>query len=424
MAIGHVNPEGDGTVALTPSGSGNHWSNILVDAAYRQPSSHFSGQYDPANYESGGSSPAYVTDEYLMGTISGVSAVSSVKIWIWVSGAGGGESFEVSVFLGGSYQTPQSDFGAGAWKSFEFTGSWTQSDLDALKVKVGLQSDYGSFLVAMYAEITYTEAGGPPTGGTITRDGDYLVHKFTSSGTFNTNGATLDCRVFVQAGGGGGAGGAKGGGGGAGGQLEKASHSVTGSVAVTVGAGGDGGVAAYDSGDTGEDSAFGALIADGGGGGGQSELGGATGFPGGSAGGAGGDLGGTGASATQGTVDGATGYGEDGGDSDGTAGGGGGGAGAPGGDGASSTPGAGGTGRACDITGSSVTYGAGGPGVATTAIGSAGAANTGDGGAAGGTGVDGFDGGSGVVIVRYYSPLGAVARRGFGPRIGSRQPLF
>ena len=78
------------------------------------------------------------------------------------------------------------------------------------------------------------------TGGTIYDDGTYLWHTFTSSGTFNTNGANISSLDYLIVGGGGSGGGGTslGGGGGAGGYLSGTLSNQSGSFTITVGAGG------------------------------------------------------------------------------------------------------------------------------------------------------------------------------------------
>ena len=62
--------------------------------------------------------------------------------------------------------------------------------------------------------VDYIEA----TGGTVTTDGDYKVHTFNSSGTFQVTATPADATVqLLQIAGGGGGGRRRGGGGGAGG---------------------------------------------------------------------------------------------------------------------------------------------------------------------------------------------------------------
>jgi len=85
------------------------------------------------------------------------------------------------------------------------------------------------------------------TGGTITTDGDFKVHTFTSSGTFTISSVegVGEVRILVVGGGGGGAYQA-GGGGGAGGFTEGKYILTAGTYAVTIGSGGTGKSAAAD----------------------------------------------------------------------------------------------------------------------------------------------------------------------------------
>lgn len=87
------------------------------------------------------------------------------------------------------------------------------------------------------------------TGGTITTDGDYKIHTFTSSGTFTVSAISGNAPVQVQVlivGGGGGGGFYLGGGGGGGAMLETFVNMTGASYTVTVGGGGN----AIDSGYT------------------------------------------------------------------------------------------------------------------------------------------------------------------------------
>lgn len=252
------------------------------------------------------------------------------------------------------------------------------------------------------------------TGGTITQDGDYKVHTFTASGDFEITSGSGNVEYLIVGGGGAtpasmAASNAQGGGGG--GRVIEGQASLSVAIfPVVVGAGGTTG--------NGSDSSFNSITAIGGGvGGGYTTDGG----DGGSGGGAPGN------SNSPGVAVGSTGYGNDGGGNSGSGyAGGGGGAGAVGVAGEFAKAGDGGDGIASSITGSSVYYGGGGGGGMGTNIGSggvgglggggngatypstdaqAGAANTG--GGAGGCRANqttGAAGGSGVVIVRYYSP--------------------
>lgn len=269
----------------------------------------------------------------------------------------------------------------------------------------------------------YIEVGAPfivATGGTITTDGDFKIHTFTSSGSFViTSGVGLVDSLVIAGGGGGGNGdvgnstGGGGGGGGAGGVLYTspgASYSA-GTYTVTIGAGG----AANTNG---SNSVFDTLTAIGGGYGGHQSVNSGNGNTGGSGGGGEQNSGGAGGAGTAG-------QGNTGGNPNvsGSAGGGGGGAGSAGGNGATlGVGGAGGNGAMNSISGASVTYasgGGGGEGGATGTGGTAPAGGGGNGGSVGGNGsaatantggggggagnqsATGGAGGSGIVVVRY-----------------------
>ena len=262
------------------------------------------------------------------------------------------------------------------------------------------------------------------TGGTVTTDGNYKVHSFTSSGTFQvtTVGDVGTVEYLVVAVGVGGSDDSSsswgGGGGGAGGYLANTAYSVSAqSYTVTVGAGG-----AMDV--DGSDSVFGSVTSDGGGRGGKnggSTYGSWVGGNGGSGGGGSGGFNTTGGTATAG-------QGNDGGSgwaNPGQAGGGGGGAGQAG-QGEQNNHNTGGDGLQNDITGTN-TYYAGGGGAGSSMGGSgdpenpggqggggtgssrnngtdatAGGVNLGGGGGGGSyqTSSTSGSGGSGIVIIR------------------------
>lgn len=256
------------------------------------------------------------------------------------------------------------------------------------------------------------------TGGTITTDGDYKVHTFTSSGTFTVTSGSGNVQVLVVAGGGSG-GGSTAGGGGAGGLIYKSAYAVTAqSYTLTVGAGGAQ-AAQLQPGNNGQNSVFGSITANGGGGGGftTNTSGGGAGLNGGSGGGGAEYLS---HSYTNGM--GTAGQGNNGGTygTDIYPGGGGGGAGTPGFAPTSSQSGNGGTGLAYSISGLSIYYaggggggsynlggiggiGGGGAGTSNGTAGTAGTANTGGGGGGGWSysGGIGGAGGSGIIIIRY-----------------------
>ena len=275
------------------------------------------------------------------------------------------------------------------------------------------------------------------TGGTITTYSGYKVHTYNygDNMAFNVTTAGSIDYLFV-AGGGGGGNHAGGGGGGAGGMVVHTDFATAvGNYTVVVGAGGTGGTTSSTTpGTDGGDSSInvsGTTTADGGGGAHYAAAG-TTGGSGGGGGGAGSNAGGTGTGNTGGTVDAAGNWGNDGGASYASQmrAGGGGGASAVGGAGTSTHGGAGGAGLANSFrTGSNVTYAGGGGGGTHDSPGTGGAGGSGGGGdgapysssAAGGSaGTDGlggggggaggangviadagFDGGNGIVVIRY-----------------------
>lgn len=278
--------------------------------------------------------------------------------------------------------------------------------------------------------------GLPATGGYATLKGDYVVHKFTSSGVFEVRDASglTELEVLVVAGGGGG-GMSPGSGGGGGGVLHSQSLTLQAQqYAVTVGLGGARAGVNYALAANGGDSSFGDLLVAKGGAGGKGQsfahLNGGYNYP----------AGGSGAGGCKhsnlGTL-GTSGQGHNGGrgsDNDRFGAGGGGGAGGPGGDTNATHGGDGGVGKAFNISGTMTYYaggggggihhgadeydynggkgGLGGGGDASRSFyaeGVPGLPNTGGGGGGGvhsepgGTAPPGGSGGSGIVIVRYHA---------------------
>ena len=288
--------------------------------------------------------------------------------------------------------------------------------------KTGLErTEIEVIYVPKYSPITYPLVIDPTwvaiDGHWIdsTSNATHTVEMWNATGTTNWTlpvGVT-SVEYLVIAGGGAGAGNNwDGGGGGAGGFWGGTLTGLTGSQTVNVGAGGSG--RTNLPGLNGTSSTFSNITAIGGGGGGTN-----AGIVGGSGGGGGGDAG-SGAA----TVDAA--HGNKGGNAASNSAGGGGGAGGVGGNGnANSNGGIGGIGKNNSIIGISTCYAGGGGGAAyyvaggtATCGGGAGVtganngvnatANTGGGGGGGngngGTSIGGY-GGSGIVIIKYLTPL-------------------
>lgn len=306
----------------------------------------------------------------------------------------------------------------------------------------GTKFRYGRALIICVASGEYRVTGdirkvvSASGGNSVTSDALYYYHTFTSNGTFTVTGATgIICDYLVVAGGGGGGGGENqngygggGGGGGAGGLISRQSKLITpNSYPVVIGGGGGGGASgstntASSGGYGSNTTAFGETAVGGGAGGAENA---GQGYAGGSGGGMGGD-GSSGATIGTGTPA----QGNQGAAGDYRCGAGGGGSGGIGvrpanayhaGDGGPGVVwlnggiyagggggGAGGTDQAG--FGGLGGYGGGGNGSRNGPstgwaghVPTAGGANSGGGGGAAGAGVNvnGYSGGSGIVIVRY-----------------------
>jgi hypothetical protein len=266
------------------------------------------------------------------------------------------------------------------------------------------------------------------TGGSITYSGDYTIHTFTTSGTFEITSGSGVVEYLIIAGGGSGGGqgavatGEGGAGGGAGGYLEGSFTRGVNTYTVTVGAGGIAETVSGALGNAGGNSVFDTITSTGGGGGaGDNSINGAVGGSGG---------GGTTTGASKGV--GGAGTGSEGfaggaGDTDNASwrgSGGGGGSSAVGLVPTTGQGGDGGAGTSSSITGSAViraggggghigggTAGVGGTGgggdSSTSGSGTDATVNTGSGG--GGAGYSASSlvsgaGGSGIVIIRYAPP--------------------
>ncbi|MDO8269232.1 MAG: hypothetical protein Q7T54_01010 [Candidatus Levybacteria bacterium] len=113
-------------------------------------------------------------------------AVTSVTVYIYdqsaTTPAGGGttDSISLSIYMGGAYQTNQDVTPAilsWGWQSATFTGTWTQNDIDNMRIRV-IRNKLGSGnpsaqsdnlqIAAAYATVTYNYSPMPPK---ITQEG-------------------------------------------------------------------------------------------------------------------------------------------------------------------------------------------------------------------------------------------------------------
>lgn len=290
------------------------------------------------------------------------------------------------------------------------------------KLKVNInQVDFYEYATDLLAGTNYLSNGTTlATGGTITTDGDYTVHRFLLADSGTNFVSAVSGTVEVLAVGGGGGSTQWDGGGGGGGSVENNTSLIigAGSYLVTVGDGGTAG-GTGSAGNKGGNSVFSTITAYGGGGGGGGYPAPVDATSGGSGGGAGEGWGANRSGAAAGS---GSNVNSGGGAVPTWSAGGGGGAGGVGHTGDSQGYGAGdgGDGIGYDTSGSHVHYGGGGGGGnyngrtglgvdgggngGTNGVGgTAGTSGTGGGAGGGGEGVAGAKGGSGVVYIRYLT---------------------
>lgn len=103
-------------------------------------------------------------DEFTMSDVdTGGGSVSSIKIWAYgKAGSGGTEIIEADISLDdGSTWEGYQDLDVGtsfSWKSVEFTGTWSDADIDKLQVRLRgtMAGGINANVAAMYANVTYS----------------------------------------------------------------------------------------------------------------------------------------------------------------------------------------------------------------------------------------------------------------------------
>lgn len=153
-AVGYVDPDGDGsTVTWDCAGPScpTTYNYVQVNDSVRQPSAP-----DTTEYLTGLSDDI---DEYDMETISGVESVSQIMVWVYGKSDQEWDDYdlELNIYVDGSWQTAENVnlTTSYQWLNATFTGSWDQTDLDNLQVRVQYTGPWEASVAAVYAEITY-----------------------------------------------------------------------------------------------------------------------------------------------------------------------------------------------------------------------------------------------------------------------------
>jgi len=150
MTVDFCDPNGTNTGEWQYTGSSTHHEN--VDDAIRQPTNP--NLDDNNNYADGDQSDI---EDYSFTSLT-VTEVTSVRIW-YMGGNAYAHMPEVRIYMGGWTAQQTADL-AGVWRSLIFNGTWSQEDLNGLRVEWQAPSTIDKFevgfLYAVYAEVTYT----------------------------------------------------------------------------------------------------------------------------------------------------------------------------------------------------------------------------------------------------------------------------
>ena len=150
----YCDPNGDGTIQWgIGGGESTHWESILSTTRYPDNP----GTSTQINVVDGDES---VVDNINMGSISEVKEVTKVKAWIY-----GNQNCvndpTINLYMDGWEGAKTMDLSAGDdWFSYEWTGSWSQAQLDGMVIKFTAPSAIGElegvWVYTLYCEVTYS----------------------------------------------------------------------------------------------------------------------------------------------------------------------------------------------------------------------------------------------------------------------------
>lgn len=202
-----IDPNGDGTITGWTSTGANYYTEI--DEATRQPTAPTTTDY--IQKTGGGTGTAYMR----MNSITGVSTVSSITVWVYhndglASGRTSVRLYDDNESTTRSAQTTLTNRTSNTWDSATFGSlSLTQSQLDTLSIqiqtsKVGGGSNPTITTYAMYADVTYTAGPAYEQSGyrlfnnsNSTNVGSALAGA-NSAGSLGANGAQFRARILLH----------------------------------------------------------------------------------------------------------------------------------------------------------------------------------------------------------------------------------
>jgi prepilin-type N-terminal cleavage/methylation domain-containing protein len=157
-----VRPDGDADVNWSATGS-PHYAQINEQAqAPTQGGPANAGGADTADAVSADAAQNGAVESFDMQTRSGVAAVTQVDVWAYCRADGAGDA-SVDIYLPSTGWQPLQELNAGGgweWRQVRWVGSWTQADLDQLRVRfTALTPASGNTvqIAALYALVSWSK---------------------------------------------------------------------------------------------------------------------------------------------------------------------------------------------------------------------------------------------------------------------------
>jgi len=153
MATDYVDPNFTNTAQWAGSTGTPH--HLQVDDAVRQPGNPGTATY--VRYQDGDEND---DEDYSFSTLT-VASVSSVRVWFYIATRTITEDCWIRIYMGGWTGQLRLDFTQTGvkWYSLLFSGTWTQADLNGLRVEYAAPPSIGKTnngtLYCTYCEITY-----------------------------------------------------------------------------------------------------------------------------------------------------------------------------------------------------------------------------------------------------------------------------
>ncbi len=153
-----------GQIFSDPTGvSSNNWENGTwsnVDNGIRQP------DVNGITLDSMDDGLTGVAVFNMSNVVMGTDLTTAILVWIYAKGEGGGDDIEGDLNIAGGFegQSAFSITASNSWKSLTFTGSWTDTQVDAMTVEVTAAPGFDRVtLFECYAEINTVSSGNSVT---------------------------------------------------------------------------------------------------------------------------------------------------------------------------------------------------------------------------------------------------------------------